>query len=193
MSGSPSGRGATHRFDLPSDLSRALKLSSWREGVTLFTTLLAAFKTLLHRYSGQSDIIVGTAVSERCVVETQTLVGCFANTLVLQTLCDGNPTFRQFVHHVHDTVIEAFDHQDMPFDALVEHLRPERRDLRNPLFRVSFPPPSACGRSELKAQRSGDSATAYRAWNIPRFDLLLEFQNQGERLSGLLEYMDGSF
>ncbi|HEU4679484.1 MAG TPA: condensation domain-containing protein, partial [Terrimicrobiaceae bacterium] len=138
VSASPSGRGATHRFDLPSGLSEALKVLSRREGVTLFTTLLAAFKTLLHRYSGQNDIVVGTAVSDRCMAETQTLVGCFANTLVLQTACDSEPTFRQLLHRVHDTAIEAFEHQDMPFDLLVEQLRPERLHLRNPLFRVSF-------------------------------------------------------
>ena len=116
----------------------ALKAFSRREGVTLFTTLLAAFKTLLHRYSRQNDIVVGTAVSDRCLAKTQTLVGCFANTLVLRTLCDGNPTFRQLLRRVHDTAIEAFDHQDMPFEVLVERLHPERRHVRNPLFQVSF-------------------------------------------------------
>ena len=165
---------------------------SRREGVTLFTTLLAAFKTLLHRYSGQDDIIVGTAVSDRCMVETQTLVGCFANTLVLQTPCDGNPTFRQLVHRVHDTAIEAFEHQDMPFDALVEHLRPERLDLRNPLFQVSF----------LLHQHADDHSLNLNGLEIQRlpielgtsrFDLLLEFRNQGERLSGLFEYSTDLF
>ncbi|HET7238577.1 MAG TPA: condensation domain-containing protein, partial [Terrimicrobiaceae bacterium] len=100
VSGSPSGRGATHRFDLPSNLSVALKAFSRREGVTLFTTLLGAFKTLLHRYSRQNDIVVGTAVSDRCMAKTQTLVGCFVNTLVLRTLCDDDPTFRQLLRRV---------------------------------------------------------------------------------------------
>ena len=126
------------------------------------------------------------------MVETQTLVGCFANTLVLQTPCDGNPTFRQLVHRVHDTAIEAFEHQDMPFDALVEHLRPERLDLRNPLFQVSF----------LLHQHADDHSLNLNGLEIQRlpielgtsrFDLLLEFRNQGERLSGLFEYSTDLF
>ena len=188
----PSGRGATYRFDLPSDLSGALRMLSRREGVTLFTTLLAAFKTLLHRYSQQNDIVVGTAVSDRCMAKTQTLVGCFANTLVLRTRCDGNPTFRQFLRRVRDTAIEAFDHQDMPFDVLVEQLRPERLLSRNPLFQVSF----------LLHQRADDQSLKLNGLEVQRlpidlgtsrFDLLLEFQNQEEQLSGLLEYSTDLF
>ena len=192
LSGSPLGRGATHRFNLPSDLSRALKVLSRREGVTLFTILLAVFKTLLHRYSGQDDIIVGTAVSDRCMAATQSLVGCFANTLVLRTACDGNLTFRQLLRRVHDTAIEAWDHQDMPFEMLVEQLRPERLHLRNPLFQVSF----------VLHQRGDDQSLKLDGLEVQRlpielgtsrFDLLLEFRNQGEQLSGLLDLQHRSF
>ncbi|HEY5705829.1 MAG TPA: amino acid adenylation domain-containing protein [Terrimicrobiaceae bacterium] len=189
---SPSGQGATHLFDLPADLSDALKALSRREGVTLFMTLLTVFKALLHRYSRQSDIVVGTAVSDRCIVETQALVGCFANTLVLRTMFDGNPTFRQMLRRVHDTAIDAFDHQDMPFEVLVEHLRPERLQLRNPLFQVSF----------LLHQHADDQGLklnnlAIRQLHVDlgtsRFDLLLEFNDQRERLAGLLEYSTDLF
>ena len=192
VSGSPSGRGATHRFDLPSELSGSLKVLSRREGVTLFTTLLAAFNTLLHRYSRQNDIVVGTAVSDRCMAETQAIVGCFANTLVLRTACDGNPTFRQLLRRVHDTAIEAFDHQEMPFEVLVEQLRPERLHLRNPLFQVSF----------VLHQRADDQSlklNGLEAHRLPielgmsRFDLLLEFQDRGGQLSGVLEYSTDLF
>ena len=192
VSGSPSGRGATHRFNLPSDLSQALKLLSRREGVTLFTTLLAAFKTLLHRYSGQNDITVGTAVSDRCMAETQTVVGCFANTLVLRTQCNDNPTFRQLLRLVHGNVIEAWDHQDMPFEVLVEQLRPERLHLRNPLFQVSFVLHQRGDDQGLKL----DGLEVQRLpidFGMTRFDLLLEFRNQEEQLSGLLEYSTDLF
>ena len=189
---SPSSRGATHFFDLPADLSDALKALSRREGVTLFMTLLTAFKALLHRYSRQSDIVVGTAVSDRCIVETQALVGCFANTLVLRTILNGNPTFGEMLRRVHDTAIDAFDHQDMPFEVLVEHLRPERLQLRNPLFRVSF----------LLHQHADDQGLKLHNLAIrqlpvdlgaSRFDLLLEFNDQRERLAGLFEYSTDLF
>ncbi len=189
---SPSGGGATFYFDLPCPLSNALKALSRREGVTLFMTLLAAFKTLLYRYSQQEDIVVGTAVSDRCMIETQALVGCFANTLVLRTTFEGNPTFRQLLRRVHDTSVAAFDHQDLPFDMLVRELHPERLAVRNPLFRVSF----------SLVQHSNDQTLNFDGITVrhlpidlgmARFDLLLELSDGPERLSGFFEYSTDLF
>ena len=179
--------GATVWFSLSSELSQAIKALSRREGVTLFMTLLATFKTLLHRYSRQNDIVVGTAVSDRCMVETQALVGCFANTLVLRTNFEGNPTFRELLRRVHETSVGAFDHQDLPFEMLVRQLLPERLDARNPLFQASF---------QLNQHSEGQTLQLdeLRTRHLPidlglsRFDLLLEVFDERERLSAFLEY-----
>ena len=184
---SPSRGGATLLFDLQPELSSGLKALSRREGVTLFMTLLAAFKTLLYRYSRQDDIVVGTAVSDRCMVETQALVGCFANTLVLRTTFERNPTFRELLRRVHDIAVGAFDHQDLPFEMLIRQLHPERFDNRNPLLHASF----------FLNQHSSDQTLKFdeiTARHLPidmgmsRFDLLLEMRDERDKLSGFFEY-----
>jgi len=133
----PAWRGATHTVVLGTELSASLRLLGRRERTTLFMTLLAAFQTLLHRYSGQEDVLVGTPIANRQSVETEGLIGFFANTLVLRGRFGGEPTFRELLGRVRDTALGAFDHQDLPFERLVEELRPER-GAHNPLFQAMF-------------------------------------------------------
>ncbi len=130
--------GAHESFELSSVLSEALAELSRREGATLFMTLLAAFQTLLYRYTGQEDIAVGTPIANRNRSEIEGLIGFFVNTLVLRTDFSGNPSFLELLRRVKETSLEAYAHQDLPFEKLVEHLRPERDLSRTPLFQVFF-------------------------------------------------------
>ena len=134
----PSNQGAHFAFDLPAPLTQALKELSRREGATLFMTLLAAFQVLLHRYSGQDDIAVGTPIAGRRRTELEGLIGFFVNTLVLRTDLAGNPTFSELLARVRDSALGAYTHQDLPFEKLVEELSPSRDMSRNPLFQVMF-------------------------------------------------------
>jgi natural product biosynthesis luciferase-like monooxygenase protein/FkbM family methyltransferase len=131
-------RGAQRWLTLPGHLLKTLKALSRREDVTLFITLLAVFKTLLYRYTGQDDIIVGTPIANRTRTEVEKLVGLFANTLVLRTDLAGAPSFRELLARVREVVVGAYAHQDMPFEQLVDALHPERDLSRNPLFQVMF-------------------------------------------------------
>ena len=134
----PSYQGAHLTFDLPAPLTQALKELSRREGATLFMTLLAAFKVLLHRYSGQEDIAVGTPIAGRGRTEHEGLIGFFVNTLVLRSNLAGNPAFTELLARVRETALGAYTHQDLPFEKLVEELSPSRDISRNPLFQVMF-------------------------------------------------------
>ena len=135
---SSSVRGARLPFTFPESLYESLKELSRREGATLFMTLLAAFKALLHRYTQEEDILVGTPVSGRSSSEVEQLIGFFVNTLVLRTDLSGNPTFRQLLRRVRDVALQADAHQDIPFDKLIEHLQPQRHPSHTPLFQVFF-------------------------------------------------------
>ncbi|PSM49202.1 non-ribosomal peptide synthetase [Chroococcidiopsis sp. CCALA 051] len=131
-------RGAIKLLELPQDLSQALLALSHQEGVTLFMTLLAAFQVLLYRYTGQTDIAVGSPIANRNRRELEDLIGFFANSLVLRTDLSGNPSFRELLARVRQVTVEAYAHQDSPFEKLVEELHPERQGSRNPLFQVVF-------------------------------------------------------
>ncbi len=131
-------RGETRFKLLPLELSDKLKSLSRREGVTLFMTLLAAFDVLLARYSGQEDIVVGSPIANRNRTEVEDLIGFFVNTLVLRTDLAGNPTFRELLTRVRETALDAYAHQDLPFEKLVEEMRLERSLSYNPLFQVMF-------------------------------------------------------
>ncbi|BAZ11502.1 amino acid adenylation domain-containing protein [Calothrix sp. NIES-4071] len=129
--------GATQSFVVPKTLTDALKALSVQESATLFMTLLAAFKILLYRYSGQDDIIVGSPIANRNHTEIEGLIGFFVNTLVLRTNLAGNPSFKELLQRVREVALGAYTHQDLPFEQLVS-LQPERHLSRNPLFDVMF-------------------------------------------------------
>jgi amino acid adenylation domain-containing protein len=131
-------RGAVQGFTLSEELSAAIKDLGRQEGATLFMTLLAAFQSLLHRYTNQTDILVGTAIANRNRAEIESLIGFFVNTLVLRTGFDGRPTFRELLRRVRDLTLEAYAHQDLPFERVVEELQPARDLSRNPIFQVTF-------------------------------------------------------
>ncbi|HJT55217.1 MAG TPA: condensation domain-containing protein, partial [Ktedonobacteraceae bacterium] len=131
-------RGAHQSRWLPSELSQQLQQLSQRQGVTLFMTLLAAFQVLLCRYSGQSDLTVGTPVANRTQAELEDLIGFFVNTLVLRADLSDNPSFEQILRRVREVCLGAYAHQDVPFEKLVEVLQPQRDLSRSPLFQAAF-------------------------------------------------------
>jgi amino acid adenylation domain-containing protein len=134
----PRAPGAFTRIALDKSLTDALRALSRREGVTLFMTLFAAFKTLLHRYSRQTDIVVGTPVAGRMHLDTEGLIGFFVNTLALRDDLSGDPPFTGLLRRVRETVLSGLAHQEMPFGRLVEELRPSRSPGRMPLVPVMF-------------------------------------------------------
>ncbi|MDZ7955197.1 amino acid adenylation domain-containing protein [Nostoc sp. DedQUE09] len=134
----PSYRGAKQFLELPHSLTQALEALSYQEGVTLFMTMLAAFQTLLYRYTQQEDIAVGSPIANRNRSELEGLIGFFVNSLVLRTDFSGNPTFRELLNRVREVTLGAYAHQDLPFEKLVEELHPERDLSHHPLFQVVF-------------------------------------------------------
>ncbi len=131
-------RGATRGFSLSDRVTAELNALSQREGVTLFMTLLAGLKVLLHHYTGQEDIIVGTPIANRRRAELEGLIGFFVNSLPIRTNLKGNPTFRELLSRLKEVSLEAFAHQDIPFEKLVEELSPERDPSQNPIFQMMF-------------------------------------------------------
>lgn len=130
--------GATQTLELSKKLSDALQTLSQQEGATLFMILLAAFQTLLYRYTNQEDIAVGSPIANRNRSEIEGLIGFFVNSLVLRTDLSGSPTFREVLNRVRQVTLGAYSHQDLPFEKLVEELHPERNLNRHPLFQVVF-------------------------------------------------------
>lgn len=134
----PSNRGATASLLLSRDMFQSLSRLAQEESATVFMVLLAAFKVLLHRYSGQEDIVVGSPISRRTEKESEKLIGFFLNTLVLRTDLSDNPSFREVIERVRETALEAYAHQAVPFEKIVEELQPERDPRRTPFFQVMF-------------------------------------------------------
>jgi len=123
---------------LPRELTVRLQGIAARNGATLYHLLLAAYKVLLHRYSGSTDIAVGSPITGRTRAELEPLIGVFINSLILRSDLSGDPSFESFVRQVRDTALEAVDNQDLPFECLVRELKPNRDQSRNPLFQVNF-------------------------------------------------------
>jgi amino acid adenylation domain-containing protein len=184
-------RGSRIFFGLPDSLTAALYELSRQEGVTLFMTLMAAFKTLLYRYTGQEDLIVGFPVADRFWSEATGSIGFFVNTLVARTELSGEPTFREFLFRVRDMCLSAYSHQDLPFEKLVEVLRPLRDLSRNPLFQAMFtfqnmplayPVPPELSSTPI----SVDNGTS-------KFDLTLSLAERDSQLNGFFEYCTDLF
>ncbi|HEX5708618.1 MAG TPA: amino acid adenylation domain-containing protein, partial [Pyrinomonadaceae bacterium] len=179
-------RGAVERLELSPELSAQLEALSRREGATLFMTLLTAFQTLLHRYTGQSDIAVGSPTAGRTRLETESLIGFFVNTLVLRSSFDGDPTFAEALRRVRETTLEGHAHQDVPFEKLVETLQPERSLSHSPLFQVMFVWQNT---SSLAAEWPGVSVKpAPVESTTAKFDLTLFMEESAEGLSATFEY-----
>jgi len=179
-------RGANQSFALSDKLTAELKALSQREGATLFMTLLAAFQTFVHRYTGNEDILVGTPIAGRNQAELEGLIGFFVNTLVMRADLGGNPTFRSLLEQVRETALGAYAHQDLPFETLVDKLEVERDLSRTPLFQIAFAldsdPASTLELSNLKYQPlTTENQTA-------KFDLMLVLSERAEGLAGSLEY-----
>jgi amino acid adenylation domain-containing protein len=130
--------GGQYPVLLSRTLQDSLNQLSRQENTTFFMTLLAAFNVLLARYSGQEDVVIGTPIAGRNRAELESLIGFFVNTLALRTNVSGEPTFRQLLSRVRETCLKAYAHQDLPFEKLVEELKPERDTSRNPMFQVMF-------------------------------------------------------
>ncbi|MET0623054.1 MAG: condensation domain-containing protein, partial [Pyrinomonadaceae bacterium] len=192
---SPTYSGAEQSFNVGAEVTEGLKGLSQREGVTLFTVLLAAWQVLLHRYTGQEDIVLGTDVANRTRGETEGLIGFFVNQLVLRTDLSGNPTFVELLGRVREVVLGAYSHQDLPFEKLVEALKPDRALSRTPLFQAKIvfqsaptqPPPPPAGLRLSRVEVGGEVKTT-------KFDLLLDMSEEGEGgLTGSLAYTTDLF
>src|SRR5438034_897171 len=131
-------RGAQQELRVSREVTEKLKQRSREEGATLFMTLLAAFDVLLARYSGQEELVVGTPIANRTRVETEELIGCFVNTLVLRVDASGNPSFCELLRRVKQVALEAYAHQDIPFEKLGEELQPKRDLSRTAVFQGMF-------------------------------------------------------
>jgi len=178
-------RGAYGEFEMSRELLDRLKELSRSEGVTLFMTCLTAYQLQLARFSGQSDLLVGTDVANRNRVETESLIGFFTNLVPLRARVSDDLDFVSLLHQVRETTLEAYAHQDLPFEKLVEALRPERDPGRNPMVQV------------LLVMQNPNVTTVLHELEVSRFDLPLEssrfdlvlFLSEGESgLSGFWLY-----
>lgn len=131
-------QGATHALALPHSLTAELKLLARAERATLFMVLLAGFQALIHHYTGQTDLVVGTDVAGRERTEFEPLIGFFVNQLVLRTDLSGDPSFRNLVGRTRQVALAAYAHQEIPFDLLVQHLKPPRNSSYSPLFQAKL-------------------------------------------------------
>jgi amino acid adenylation domain-containing protein len=184
--------GAWHLFRLSPDLTQALRQLTQREGVTLFITMLAAWNILLQRYSGQSDILVGTPISGRNRAELEGLIGLFLNTMVLRTDLSGNPTFLEFLARVRETALAAYAHQELPFEKLVQELQPQRDLSRAALFQVMLvvlpeAPLRRWRMAGLELEPARVDSTSVK------FDLALSMNQDGGGMNSVLRYRNDLF
>jgi len=182
-----STRGAVRVWRMGRDLSEGAKALSQRQGVTLFMTLMAAFKVLLYRYTQERDLLVGTPMAGRSRRELEGLIGVFINTLVLRTDMRGEPSFGELLGRVKEVALGAYANQDVPFEKLVEELQPARDMSRSPLFQVMFvlqnaPMPALKMADVIISHHDLETATS-------KFDMTFAvMEKEDGTLSGWLEY-----
>jgi amino acid adenylation domain-containing protein len=183
--------GASFGFELDAELTAHLKALSQRHGSTLFMTLLAAWAALLSRLSGQSDVVIGTPVANRHHAEIEPLIGFFVNTQALRVDLSGSPSVAELLGQVRATALAAQEHQDIPFEQVVEALSPTRSMAHSPIFQVWFAwqnaPEGSLDLPGLQLEPVGASSTT------ARFDLELILHDAGERIAGSLGYACGLF
>ena len=184
-------RGTHQYIALSLELSEALAELSKGTGVTLFMTLYAAFVTLLYRYTGSDDIVIGTPVANRTPQEIEGLIGFFVNTLALRTDLSGNPIFEQLLRRVREVALQAYTHQDLPFEQLVEALQPERSLSHTPLFQVMFALDDALVPSMDLLDLTVSSYSVESG--TTKFDLTLSMKNTASGLIGEWEYNSDLF
>src|ERR1051326_6176190 len=172
-------------------LTNSLKVLSQQEGVTPFVTLLAAFLILLLRYTGQDDIVVGTPIANRNEPDIEVLIGFFVNMLPLRTNLSGNPTFRELLRRVQDTALGAYAHQDLPFEKLVEELKPQRDLSHTPVFQIMFSLLNA-PIQPLELPGVAPSRLECRE-GAAKFDLSLFMEETDERLTAWFQYNSDLF
>jgi amino acid adenylation domain-containing protein len=178
--------GQILQFTLAPALTHSLKALGQTEGATLFMTLLAAFKVLLYRYTGQEDLTVGSPIANRHRQEIEPLIGFFVNTLAMRTDLSGNPTFRELLERVRETALGAYAHQDLPFEYLVEQLQPDRNLSHSPLVQVVFVLQNT---PEQKIEMPGLTVTPLQGEvETAKFDLTLYIDDAGSELVGTFEY-----
>jgi hypothetical protein len=178
--------GNFFEFHLAKSLSDDLRAFCQREGVTMFMTLMSAFKTLLGRYAGTDDVLVGSTIAGRIRSELESLIGFFVNTLVFRTDLSGDPTFLELVQRARKVALDAYNHQDVPFEKLVEELQPERDLSQSPLFRVMFSHANA-STEPLKLQGLTMSMMDFEV-DSAKFDLSLFFSDMSDVVQLWVEY-----
>jgi amino acid adenylation domain-containing protein len=185
----PTHRGSMETFHLSPELTTSLKAFSRQEGVTLYVTLLTAFKVMLHRYSGQDDIVVGGVTDMRRRSELENVIGYFLNSVALRTRPKAEMSFRDYLREVQRTVVGALDASNLPFDRVVREIRPNRAAARHPLFQVLFsiePPAPAFAEGWALTQMDVTVGTA-------KFDLYLELDEERDRIIGRFLYSTDLF
>ena len=184
--------GGSVGFELSKELSAGLRQLARCHGSTLFMVLMAGWSVLLARLSGQEDIVIGTPVANRQRTEVEPLIGFFVNTLALRVKLDGNPTVRGLLEQVNTTTLDAYGHQDIPFEQVVDLVKPERSMGHSPVFQVMLAMDNTPGTGELALP--GLNLSGLEAPHITtQFDLSLSLAESGENIVGSLEYASELF
>lgn len=186
---SQSFRGATEYFEVDRSLTERLKTLAREEAATMFMVLEAAFVALLHRYTGQNDILVGTPITGRTQAETETMVGCFLNTVVLRGRFDDQPTFRDLLQQTRQRALAAYAHAEVPFNRLVADLAPSRDAVRSPLFQAMFILHDADNNSQVARM----SQQRHLRTGTSKFELTMELSENDGHLEALMEYSTDLF
>ena len=187
-----STKGKSRQFLINKQLAESLETFSTKRGVTVFMTILAAFKVLLYRYSGQTDICIGSPIANRTLAEIESLVGFFVNTLALRSNLDGNPTFSTLLQQVKKTTLDAYNYQSVPFEKIVNKIGIERDRSTSPLFQVMLVLQNQSPRLDTQLEDLKLSALNFEP-NNSKFDLTFNLSPTPEGLNLQIEYCSDLF